>query len=101
MDGARIEQSSAWDNGTGNQTSTATTILDVVHFHYSWVLFTVFLTTFVANSILTATPTSESNEPVLLGPGGKPLPRKEYLIMLNTLNIPSTLETYLSLALAI
>ena len=76
MAGERVELSShSWPNGTSNGTSTPKEILDVVHFHYAWVLFAIFLVAFVANSILTAEPSSESNEPVLLGPGGKPLPR--------------------------
>jgi len=50
-------------------------LLDAVHFHYAWVLFVVFLAAFIANSILSAEPSSESKEPVLTGPGGKPLPR--------------------------
>ena len=72
----RIELSSmSWHNGTFNGTSTPLEILNVVHFHYSWILSTVFLGAFVANSILSAEPSVEPQEPVLLGPGGKPLPR--------------------------
>lgn len=72
MAGERVELSlHSWHNGT----STTETILDVVHFNYAWVLFVIFLVAFVANSILTAEPSAESKEPILTGPGGKPLPR--------------------------
>ncbi len=57
-----------------NGTFTETDLLDVVHLHYAWVLFVVFIAAFVTNSILAAEPSSESKGPVLLGPGGKPLP---------------------------
>ena len=57
-----------------NGTFTETDLLKFVHFHYAWVLFVVFLTAFVTNSILSAEPSSELKGPVLLGPGGKPLP---------------------------
>jgi ATP-binding cassette, subfamily B, vacuolar membrane transporter HMT1/ACLQ len=56
-------------------TFTETDLLELVHFHYAWVLFVVFLVAFVTNSILSTEPSSESKGPVLLGPGGKPLPR--------------------------
>jgi membrane protein YqaA with SNARE-associated domain len=72
MAGERVELSShSWHNGT----STNKTILDIVHFNYAWVLFVIFLVAFVANSILAAEPSAESKEPILTGPGGKPLPR--------------------------
>src|SRR5438128_1938782 len=51
------------------------TLLELVHFHYAWTLFVVFLVAFIANSVLSAEASSESKDPVLLGPGGKPLPR--------------------------
>ena len=51
------------------------TLLNAVHFHSSWVLAAIFLLVFVANSILTADPTSETKPPTITGPGGKPLPR--------------------------
>ncbi|CAG8973932.1 hypothetical protein HYALB_00003710 [Hymenoscyphus albidus] len=59
-------------NGT---LTTTKRMVDIIHFHYSWVLFVIFLVAFIANSILTAEPPGESKEPVLTGPGGKPLPR--------------------------
>lgn len=59
----------------GNGTSTPPTILRIVQFNYAWVLFAVFLISFVTHSILTAEPSSEPQEAVLTGPGGKPLPR--------------------------
>jgi ATP-binding cassette, subfamily B, vacuolar membrane transporter HMT1/ACLQ len=72
MAGERVEQSShPWSNGK----STTAELLEIVHFHYAWVLFAVFLIAFVTNSVLTAEPSSESKEPILTGPGGKPLPR--------------------------
>lgn len=80
MAGERVELSShSWKhNGTSNTTTPvpqAQIILDLVHFHYTWILFVIFLIAFVVNSILTAEPTAEADGPVLLGPGGKPLPR--------------------------
>jgi hypothetical protein len=72
MAGERVELSS---HSGFNGTSTITELLDVVQFNYAWVLFVVFLVAFVANSILSAEPSSESKEPLLLGPWGKPLPR--------------------------
>jgi hypothetical protein len=72
MAGERVELSS---HSGFNGTSTVTELLDVVQFNYPWVLFVVFLVAFFANSILSAEPSSESKEPLLLGPGGKPLPR--------------------------
>lgn len=72
MAGGKLELSSNF----GNHGIDATTVLlDVVHFNYAWVLFVVFLVAFVANSILSAEPSSESKDPVLTGPGGKPLPQ--------------------------
>jgi len=72
MAGERVELSShPWNNGT----STSAELLDVVHFHYAWVLFIVFLASFVTNTVLTAEPSAESKERILTGPGGKPLPR--------------------------
>jgi hypothetical protein len=60
-------------NGTGTDTSTR--ILDLVHFNYPWVLLVVFLLAFTVHSIVTAESTDDSAEPILTGPGGKPLPR--------------------------
>ena len=57
-----------------NGTFTETDLLDVVHLHYAWVLFVVFIAAYVTNIILAAEPSSEAKGPVLLGPGGKPLP---------------------------
>jgi hypothetical protein len=51
------------------------TLLNITHFNYPWILLVIFLAAFVAHSVLTADPTSESIEPVVTGPGGKPLPR--------------------------
>jgi len=76
MAGERVELSShSGSNGTSTITDLLTDLLDVIQFNYAWVLFVVFLVAFVVNSILSAEPSSESKEPVLLGPGGKPLPR--------------------------
>lgn len=58
-----------------NGTTTPTVLLDVVHFHYPWILLLVFLTTFIANSILSAPASATVVEPTVTGPGGKPLPR--------------------------
>jgi hypothetical protein len=57
-------------NGT-----TTEVLLDITHFNYPWILLVIFLAAFVTNSILSAEPSSESIEPVVTGPGGKPLPR--------------------------
>ncbi|KAF8854696.1 hypothetical protein BDZ45DRAFT_706449 [Acephala macrosclerotiorum] len=72
MAGGKLELSS---NNGYDGAEAAGTLLKLVHFNYAWVLFVVFLVAFVANSILTAEPSSESKEPILTGPGGKPLPR--------------------------
>jgi len=72
MAGAKVELSS---NSGYNGTSTAEKIIDSIQFHYAWVLFVIFLVAFVTNSILSAESSSESKDRVLLGPGGKPLPR--------------------------
>ena len=71
---AGIELSSS--NGLFNGTTPVEVLLNVTHFNYPWVLLVVFLTAFVTNSILSAEPSLETvNEPVVTGPGGKPLPR--------------------------
>jgi hypothetical protein len=75
MAGEGVELSSKSGPGGTSTPAAILLLLDVVHFHYAWVLFVVFLAAFIANSILSAEPSSESKEPVLLGPGGKPLPR--------------------------
>ncbi|KAM3083677.1 ATP-binding cassette-type vacuolar membrane transporter Hmt1 [Clarireedia jacksonii] len=62
-------------NGTGTGTDISTRILDLVHFNYPWVLLVVFLVAFIAHSILIAESADDSAEPILTGPGGKPLPR--------------------------
>lgn len=71
-EGAELRSGSGYN---GTSTSTPTRLLDVVHFHYPWVLLLVFLAAFVVNTILTAAPSASSVEPNLTGPGGKPLPR--------------------------
>ena len=66
-----------WKNhGYSNNTtiSPAKELLNVVHFHYAWILFLIFLVVFVVTSISAANTTKAINETVLLGPGGKPLP---------------------------
>jgi hypothetical protein len=74
MAGEGIEPSSS--NGLFNGTETPVEILlDLTHFNYPWILLVIFLTAFVTNSILSAEPSTESIEPVVTGPGGKPLPR--------------------------
>ena len=80
MAAERVELSShSWKhNGTMNSTTTvpeAQRIREVVHFHYAWVLFVIFLTAFIAFTVLTVAPVAQANGPVLLGPGGKPLPQ--------------------------
>jgi hypothetical protein len=50
-------------------------LLDIIHFNYPWVLLLIFLAAFVTNSVLTAESSTDIDEPVVLGPGGKPLPR--------------------------
>jgi hypothetical protein len=50
-------------------------LLNGIHFNYPWVLGVIFLLAFVADSVLTAEPASESVAPTITGPGGKPLPR--------------------------
>ncbi|CAD6506173.1 BgTH12-07103 [Blumeria graminis f. sp. triticale] len=51
-----------------------TSVKNILHFHSAWILFVIFLTAFISNGILSAEPASDSNGPVQLGPGGKPLP---------------------------
>jgi ATP-binding cassette, subfamily B, vacuolar membrane transporter HMT1/ACLQ len=75
MAGEGVELSSKSGPDGASTPAAILLLLDVVHFHYAWVLFVVFLAAFIANSILSAEPSSESKEPVLTGPGGKPLPR--------------------------
>lgn len=59
-----------------NITLAATTwFLDVVHFNYAWCLGLIFVLVFMASTVQFAQSPAESEEPVLLGPGGKPLPR--------------------------
>jgi hypothetical protein len=72
MAGGRLEQSS---NFGYHGAEILTTLLDLVHFNYAWVLFVVFLVAFVTNSILSVEASSQSKEPALTGPGGKPLPQ--------------------------
>jgi len=73
MAGEGFELSSSVD--VHNGTATAEVLLDLTHFNYPWVLLAIFLVAFVTNSVLTAEPSSDSIEPVVTGPGGKPLPR--------------------------
>ena len=73
MEGAGVQLRSLSE--FGESPLAITTLLELVHFHYAWTLFVVFLVAFVTNSILSAETSSESKDPVLLGPGGKPLPR--------------------------
>jgi hypothetical protein len=73
MAGEGIELSSS--SGLFNGTTPVEILLDLTHFNYPWILLVIFLTAFVTNSILSAEPSSESIEPVVTGPGGKPLPR--------------------------
>jgi hypothetical protein len=75
MAGEGVEPSSKSGPGGTSTPAAILLLLDEVHFHYAWILFVVFLAAFIANSILSAEPSSESKEPVLTGPGGKPLPR--------------------------
>lgn len=50
-------------------------LLDLVHFHFPWVLLLLFLIAFVANGVASAESSSDTASPVVTGPGGKPLPR--------------------------
>lgn len=72
MAGERVELRS--DSGSDGTTTTKS-FLDILHFHYPWVLLLIFLAAFVVNSILTAEPSTASAGPSITGPGGKPLPR--------------------------
>lgn len=55
-----------------------TRLLDVVHFNYAWFLGLIFLIALLANSFLSAKPAvTDLKESILLGPGGKPLPRRK------------------------
>ncbi|KUJ21987.1 uncharacterized protein LY89DRAFT_608651 [Mollisia scopiformis] len=74
MAGGRLELSSNSGND-GIDADATIVLLNAVHFNYAWVLFVVFLVAFVANGVLSAEPSSNSKEPVLTGPGGKPLPQ--------------------------
>lgn len=69
-----LSSNSSYNNGTARP-EPPFTLLETVQFNLAWVLFTVFLVAFVANSVLSAEEAAEPNGPVLLGPGGKPLPR--------------------------
>jgi len=62
-------------NGSDTSGGTRTTLLDNVHFNFPWLLVAVYLAAFIIHSIVTAEPSTESAEPQLTGPGGKPLPR--------------------------
>jgi thiosulfate reductase cytochrome b subunit len=71
MAGEMTESTSAL---TQHGYTTIVKVLRVVHFYDAWVLFFVFIVAFVTNSILSAEEEAESEQKVLLGPGGKPLP---------------------------
>ena len=73
MAGEEVE----WTPQAGSNATTTGMgpLLNAVQFHYPWVLAVVFLSAFVANSVLTAEPSSGSQLPTITGPGGKPLPR--------------------------
>jgi hypothetical protein len=72
-------RSHVWKHHASANTTTiapAKEVLDIVHFHYAWILFVLFLAAFVTNSILKVDqPSADGKGPVLLGPGGKPLPQ--------------------------
>lgn len=78
-----LSSNSSKHNGTLNHNGTsnhpivpeAQRILQAVHFNYAWVLFVIFLATLVLYTVLTVAPAAQPNGPVLLGPGGKPLPQ--------------------------
>jgi len=72
MAGGGVELRS--DFGSNGTTQSITAVLNVVQFNYPWVLLVIFLVAFVANSVLTAE-SSTTVEPIVTGPGGKPLPR--------------------------
>lgn len=57
-------------NGTATEV-----LLDITHFNYPWLLLLIFLAAFITNSVLTAESSADIDEPAVLGPGGKPLPR--------------------------
>jgi DNA-directed RNA polymerase specialized sigma54-like protein len=68
-------------DATAVSVSASRTVLDVVQYFYAPVLLITFLIAFTARSILisrqaTAQAMEEANK-VILGPGGKPLPRKK------------------------
>jgi hypothetical protein len=50
-------------------------VLGSFQFCSSWLLLLLFVVAFVTNGVLTAEPSADSKEPLLTGPGGKPLPR--------------------------
>ena len=56
-------------------TAPSHVVLDVVHFHFPWMLLLIFVVVFVTNSIASAESSAEAVGPVVTGPGGKPLPR--------------------------
>jgi ABC-type transport system involved in Fe-S cluster assembly fused permease/ATPase subunit len=67
-------RSMAESDGTLAPTQS-TGLLDLVHFHYPWILLLLFVAAFLANSVYSAEPSAEAAGPVVTGPGGKPLPR--------------------------
>lgn len=50
-------------------------LLDAIHFNYAWFLGLIFVVVLMTSSYLSVQSTVDTEEPVLLGPGGKPLPR--------------------------
>ena len=63
------------DESDDSASTPPTVLLDVVHFHFPWVLLLIFLIAFVANGVASAESSAETVGPVVTGPGGKPLPR--------------------------
>jgi hypothetical protein len=50
-------------------------LLEVVHFHFPWVLLLLFIVAYMVHSVATAESSAEPAGPTVTGPGGKPLPR--------------------------
>ena len=71
-EGIELSSSNWFFNGTA---APVEILLDLTHFNYPWILLITFLAAFITNSILSAEPSTESIDPVVTGPGGKPLPR--------------------------
>ena len=72
---AELRSGFASHNGTFS-TSSLTTLLAHVHFNYPWIILVIFLTAFISHNVSEIKASSKSIRlPVLLGPGGKPLPQ--------------------------